>query len=286
MNANYLRHTAVTGIKFSALGLLLAIAVGCNASQDTPEADGASAASTAESAADEAAIDQDDTASPDQAAQPQGEPGYAGYPFMGETAAGEPVYYISSESIACANGDSGCVIVNFLQVDAADANQTADGQAVAQCARETLTEVLLDGDLVAYEIPSPDAAMAKLLNTACQAQRPGEPGASSTSPTVPGGVAEGMPYAEVRSRLIDAGWEPKTTPMDHYTGLEQTMYDRGYTEVRGCSGTGLCRFEFNYSDPGALADGEALIVITSFADSDVLFEEDPLFGAANIGPTY
>jgi hypothetical protein len=36
----------------------------------------------------------------------------------------------------------------------------------------------------------------------------------------------------------------------------------------------------------ALADGEALIVITSFADSDVLFEEDPLFGAANIGPTY
>jgi hypothetical protein len=285
MNANYLRHTAVTGIKFSALGLLLAIAVGCNASQDTPEADGASAASTAESAADEAAIDQDDTASPDQAAQPQGEPGYAGYPFMGETAAGEPVYYISSESIACANGDSGCVIVNFLQVDAADANQTADGQAVAQCARETLTEVLLDGDLVAYEIASPDAAMAKLLNTACQAQRPGEPGAS-TSPTVPGGLVEGMPYAEVRSRLIDAGWEPKTTPMDHYTGLEQTMYDRGYTEVRGCSGTGLCRFEFNYSAPGALADGEALIVITSFADSDVLFEEDPLFGAANIGPTY
>jgi hypothetical protein len=285
MNANYLRHTAVTGIKFSALGLLLAIAVGCNASQDTPEADGASAASTAESAADEAATDQDDTASPDQAAQPQGEPGYAGYPFMGETAAGEPVYYISSESIACANGDSGCVIVNFLQVDAADANQTADGQAVAQCARETLTEVLLDGDLVAYEIPSPDAAMAKLLNTACQAQRPGEPGAS-TSPTVPGGLVEGMPYAEVRSRLIDAGWEPKTTPMNHYTGLEQTMYDRGYTEVRGCSGTGLCRFEFNYSDPGALADGEALIVITSFADSDVLFEEDPLFGAANIGPTY
>jgi hypothetical protein len=285
MNANYLRHTAVTGIKFSALGLLLAIAVGCNASQDTPEADGASAASTAESAADEAATDQDDTASPDQAAQPQGEPGYAGYPFMGETAAGEPVYYISSESIACANGDSGCVIVNFLQVDAADANQTADGQAVAQCARETLTEVLLDGDLVAYEIASPDAAMAKLLNTACQAQRPGEPGAS-TSPTVPGGLVEGMPYAEVRSRLIDAGWEPKTTPMDHYTGLEQTMYDRGYTEVRGCSGTGLCRFEFNYSDPGALADGEALIVITSFADSDVLFEEDPLFGAANIGPTY
>ena len=288
MNANYLRHTAVTGVKFSALGLLLAIAVGCNASQDTPETDGASAASTAESVTAETATDQDDIANSSQATQPQGEPGYVGYPFMGETAAGEPVYYISSESITCVNGDSGCVIVNFLQVDAADANQTADGQAVAQCGRGVLTEVLIDNidnDLVAYGIASPDAAMTKLLNTACQAHRPGEPGASA-SPKVPGGLVEGMPYAEVRSRLIDAGWEPKTTPMDHYTGLEQTLYDRGYTEVRGCSGTGLRRFEFNYSDPNAVADGEALIVITSFADSDFLFEEDPLFGSASIGQTY
>jgi hypothetical protein len=33
----------------------------------------------------------------------------------------------------------------------------------------------------------------------------------------------------------------------------------------------LCRFDFNHSDPSALADGEVLIVTTSFADSDVFF---------------
>ncbi|NER92256.1 MAG: hypothetical protein F6J86_00010 [Symploca sp. SIO1B1] len=59
-----------------------------------------------------------------------------------------------------------------------------------------MTEVLLDGDLVAYEIASPDAAMTNLLNTACQVHRPGEPGASTT-PRLPMGLVEGMPYAEV-----------------------------------------------------------------------------------------
>ncbi|NEQ98304.1 MAG: hypothetical protein F6K30_16560 [Cyanothece sp. SIO2G6] len=300
IDTNYLRLTATTGAKFSALVLLL-IAVGCNARPNNPEVDESSAISTTElamaeptaaeptatdiTATDITATNQSDPTTLSQATEPQGEPGYVSYPLMGETAAGEFVYYISSESIACADGDSGCVIVNFLQVDAADANQTADGQAVAQCARGTLTEVILDGDLVAYEIASPDATMTNLLNTACQAHRPGEFSANMT-PTVPEGLEEGMPYAEVRSRILDAGWLPERTPMDHYTNLEQAMYDRGYIEVRGCSGTGLCRFEFTSSRPDVLADQEALIVITSFADSDFFFEEDPLFGSANIGLSY
>lgn len=209
MDTNHLSPSVVTGAKFSTLALLLAIAVGCNTRQNNPEVDGGSGISTTESASIVSAATnqikvQSDPTTLSQATEPQGEPGYIGYPFMGKTATGESIYYIFSESIACANGNSGCVIVKFLQVDAADANQTADGQAVAQCARETLTEVLLDGDLVAYEIASPDAAMTNLLNTACQAHRPGEPGAS-TMPTVPAGLVERMPYAEVRSRLIDAG---------------------------------------------------------------------------------
>jgi hypothetical protein len=93
---------------------------------------------------------------------------------MGETAAGDPIYYITSESITCADGGSGCVMVRFVQVNADDPNQTADGRAVAQCASQTLTEVVIDEDLVAYEIASPDAAMTNLLNTACQAHSPGE----------------------------------------------------------------------------------------------------------------
>ncbi|NEP70966.1 MAG: hypothetical protein F6K25_13690 [Okeania sp. SIO2G4] len=279
-----------TGAKFSALVLMM-IATGCNAGQKNPEVDESSAISTTKlamtysTAADSTTTNQNDPTTLSQMTEPQGEPGYIGYPLMGETAAGASVYYITSESIACADGDSGCVIVNFLQVDAADANQTADGQAVAQCASRTVTEVIIDGDLVAYEIASPDEAMTNLLNTACQANRPGEFRADMT-PTVPEGLVEGMPYAEVRSRILDAGWLPKNTPMDHYTTLEQAMYDRGYIEVRGCSGTGLCRFEFNSSRPDVLADQEALIVITSFSDSDVFFEEDPLFGSANIGLSY
>ncbi|MEL6402034.1 MAG: hypothetical protein AAFR26_23620 [Cyanobacteria bacterium J06626_4] len=301
MNTRPLRHLAVAYAKFATVGLLLAVAVGCGANQSEPEADVSVApASTTETATTETANDASDAtatepaaassnppAAPAQAAPPQGEPGYIGYPLMGETAAGEPIYYISSELIDCP--DAGCVSISFLQVDAADADQTMDGQAVGNCTTETLSEVMLDGDLVAYEMASLDAGMAALLNTACQANRPGEPGASTAAtvaPTVPAGLEEGMPYGEVRSRLIDAGWVAKTTRMDHYTGLEQDMYDRGYTEIRGCSGTGLCRFEFNSSDSSALADSEALIVITSFADSDFLFEEDPVFGAANIGPTY
>ncbi|NER50857.1 MAG: hypothetical protein F6J92_30140 [Symploca sp. SIO1A3] len=201
MDTNYLPLTVVTGAKFSALALLLVIAVGCNTRQNNPEVNGASRRSTTESASvvstatNQTKLESDPTTL-SQATEPQGEPGYVGYPFMGETAAGESIYYIFSESIACANGNSGCVVVKFLQVDGADANQTADGQAVAHCARGTLTEVLLDGDLVAYEIASPDAAMTNLLNTACQVHRPGEPSASTT-PTVLAGLVEGMPYAEV-----------------------------------------------------------------------------------------
>ena len=302
MNTHHLHHRAIAYAKFSAVGLLLAVAVGCNASQNEPEADvSAAPASTTETATTETATT--DTASgvsdttatnttapsdntsvaPEQTAQSQGEPGYVGYPLMGETAAGEPIYYIDSEPVDCP--EAGCVSISFLQVDAADAYQTMDGQAVANCTAETLSEVMLDGDLVAYEMASLDAGMTALLNTACQAWRPGEPGASTT-PTVPTGLEEGTPYAKVRSRLVEAGWVAKTTRMEHYTSLEQDMYDRGYTEVRGCSGTGLCRFDFDYSDPNALADNKALIVITSFADSDFLFEEDPLFIAANIEQTY
>ncbi|MEO0533677.1 MAG: hypothetical protein AAF215_07390 [Cyanobacteria bacterium P01_A01_bin.123] len=70
--------------------------------------------------------------------------------------------------------------------------------------------------------------------------------------------------------------------MDHHTPLEQKMYDRGYTEVLGCSGTGRCRFEFDYFDADALPSDEALVVITSFADSDSYFEGEPLLSSASI----
>ncbi|MEO0539833.1 MAG: hypothetical protein AAFZ80_03090, partial [Cyanobacteria bacterium P01_A01_bin.105] len=128
-----------------------------------------SKAETAPSHPKEASAEAADTA---QTAQPQGEPGYVGYPLMGETAAGEPIYYLSSQPVDCA--DAGCVSITFLQVDATDAYRTLEGQAVANCKLETLSEVIIEGDLVAVQVPSPEPAMAELLQTACQAHRPGE----------------------------------------------------------------------------------------------------------------
>ncbi|MEM9819216.1 MAG: hypothetical protein AAF827_22835 [Cyanobacteria bacterium P01_D01_bin.6] len=269
---------------------MLAMAVGCSTSQNGLEADVAPASTADASTAETIPVEgtttaTETTAAPNQTnqtsgdvpvAQGQGEPGYVGYPLMGETAAGGPVYYISSQPIDCADG--GCVSINFLQVDAVDPYKTMDGRAVANCARGVLSEVMLDEDLVAYQLESPDAAMTRLLDTACEAARP----EVSTIPTVPAGLEPGMSYAEVRSRLMDAGWVAKDVSMDHYTPLEQKMYDRGYTEVLGCSGTGLCRFEFDYFDAGALSSDEALVVITAFADSDIYFEDEPLLSSASI----
>ena len=182
MNNNYLCFTAAIGVKFSALVLLLLVAVGCNERQNNPEVDGASSISTTETTTsgttdvDTTEVDtttkQSELTVSSQTTPPQGEPGYVGYPYMGETSAGQPVYYIFSEAITCANGQSGCVSVSFVQVDADDAYQTAEGQAIAQCSLGTLTEVMLDGNLVAYEIASPDEAMAGLLKIACQEHRP------------------------------------------------------------------------------------------------------------------
>ena len=297
MNTRHSRHdiacTVCSPVKFAAVMLMLAMAVGC-ASQSNPDVEVSSAsalttdADTAETAPVEDTTTTEDAtvqaAGDTPVAQGQGEPGYIGYPLMGETAAGESIYYISSQPIDCPN--AGCTSISFLQVDATDPYKTMDGRAVANCTREVLSEVMLDEDLVAYQLESPDAAMTRLLNTACEAARPeglsSTPSSLTATPTIPNGLEPGMPYAEVRSRLMEAGWVAKTVSMDHYTSLEQRMYDRGYTEVLGCSGSGLCRFEFDYADVGALPNDEALVIITSFADSDTFFEADPILNSASL----
>ena len=96
MNTHPLRHRAVAYAKFSTVGLLLAVTVGCGASQSEPSADvsvaptattDTSADASDATATDAKAASNDPPAAPAQAAPPQGEPGYVGYPLMGETAA-------------------------------------------------------------------------------------------------------------------------------------------------------------------------------------------------------
>ena len=196
--------------------------------------------------------------------------------LMGKTSAGAPVYLADSRPFDC-RPDGGCISIEFLQVDTNGA--VKQGQAIGRCGLFTLSEVVLDGDLVAYE-GLVGEGMAELLNTACQSWRPGEPGAGV--PSVPEGLSAGMSYSAVRDRLGAAGWFAKTTGMEAYTSLEQQMYDKGYTEVLGCSGAGQCRFEFDYYLDGQLPEGEALVVITRFADDDPFFENDPVLDSVSI----
>jgi cytoskeletal protein RodZ len=212
MTLRYLRSTPTPAVmspaKFAALALVL-LAVGCNASQREPDAaiqpdstadqlstaEDAEEATTAppetappetgaEDATEDAAaatpetVAEDATAPTPQDASPiaAGEPGYVGYPLMGETSSGTVIRYISMAPLDCtgeyvaADCDSS-ILVNFIETEPSDPYTVLDGQAVANCARGVLTEVIIDNDLVAYELNSPDAAMLRLLDHACEEAR-------------------------------------------------------------------------------------------------------------------
>jgi hypothetical protein len=74
------------------------------------------------------------------------------------------------------------------------------------------------------------------------------------------GLAEKMPYAKARQKLIDQGWMPhvKGTPPNLRDKTVKALFKQGYEEVKDCSGTGLgpCRFEFTNRA------GEMLVVST------------------------
>lgn len=83
--------------------------------------------------------------------------------------------------------------------------------------------------------------------------------------------AQGMPYGDVRDRIIASGWIPHTfagttgPDSDFHDSTVQAMEQLGFSEVKFCSGTGqgFCRFEFVYED--RTADNGPLLVITTAA---------------------
>lgn len=73
-------------------------------------------------------------------------------------------------------------------------------------------------------------------------------------------LRQGMPYAEAREILLDAGWQAQSfSPNQEQDGATDYMIELGYSEVVSCSGTGLglCAFEF------VKADGHKLSVSTA-----------------------
>jgi hypothetical protein len=70
--------------------------------------------------------------------------------------------------------------------------------------------------------------------------------------TLPSGLRQGMPYAEARDILLDAGWQAQFFPASSESDNQEPdatmtyLIELGYSEVVSCSGTGLglCAFEF------------------------------------------
>ena len=78
--------------------------------------------------------------------------------------------------------------------------------------------------------------------------------------TIPKTLKQGMPYAQARKTLINAGWQAvELSPNRDRLGAMRYIIDKlGYNEVENCSGTGagFCRFTF------ADANGRKLAIVT------------------------
>jgi hypothetical protein len=78
---------------------------------------------------------------------------------------------------------------------------------------------------------------------------------------VPTTLQQGMPYAEARQMLIEAGWQAiEISPMQRESQSDTVSYlvELGYNEVADCAGTGMgfCRLEFT------TAEGQTLAIVT------------------------
>lgn len=84
------------------------------------------------------------------------------------------------------------------------------------------------------------------------------------------GLAEGMPYIEARTILIQQGWIPLEQPEPGPYGVERQMYDLGVREVTACSGTGVgyCAFSF-YKLDSSRPNGHIRFGVTTVGGSQV-----------------
>lgn len=113
--------------------------------------------------------------------------------------------------------------------------------------------------------------VAALLATACNAQdsaadpkAPATPPASAqpsatpeAKPAIEAAFREGMPFAELRKRLLDAGWLPLRDPMcrENVGGTAEVCFE--LPEVESCSGDGYCNMHY-----ASAAEGRRLSVTT------------------------
>jgi hypothetical protein len=77
-------------------------------------------------------------------------------------------------------------------------------------------------------------------------------------------LQKGMTYSEARQVILEQGWKPNPNVESNLrSAVVKAIFDRGYTEIGDCSGTGEapCRYEF------VNQNGELLYVVTAGRDS-------------------
>jgi hypothetical protein len=88
------------------------------------------------------------------------------------------------------------------------------------------------------------------------------PAPAATSAEVVSGFTKEMPYADLRKRLIDAGWSPLPDPMCRENVGGEALVCSELPEVESCSGDGHCVMHFANA-----AEGKR-IRVTTYGPSD------------------
>lgn len=140
----------------------------------------------------------------------------------------------------------------------------------------------------------PDARIAVAVQGGSRPADPARPasgvttggGVAEREPTTLGDLRQGMLYSEARAVVLAAGWQTEHVPWQNRYwltqgtdgGREQDYVERGWDELRTCSGTGrgLCWFEFR--DAG----GQQLAVQTSGEGDDPSLSEWTIVPPASI----
>ena len=61
-------------------------------------------------------------------------------------------------------------------------------------------------------------------------------------------INNGDSYGELRKKLLNLGWQPKSPPYPDTSGMVQRFREKGWIEVQTCSGTGLGLCAFSFQD--------------------------------------
>jgi hypothetical protein len=106
------------------------------------------------------------------------------------------------------------------------------------------------GDAAAATASASAATPATTATAAAAAATVPDGAAVTPTASIEAGFSEGMPYATVRKRLVDAGWLPLRDPECWKNAGQGSTVCGLLPEVESCSGDGYCNMHFANADTG------------------------------------